>query len=1127
MASSGTQSTSRQVEVQGWLRTYDRSATYGGLDEVLKLIDHALAEQEDAEHETWMRWQLLKASALRLRHMRDVRHSDLEEARNLTDTVLHNASPNTELHVLANYCMGRILEQRYDFTFNQWDLRHAVDFFFTARDQMIMDAEFGRDIAQDLKVHLGRSLGEQGLRFGSLEWQLESIQLLKSAIMELEDQDPLKFLALTAIALSRGRLNRYQPEGDSGEEEALRTAAPYIDEALRLSRNHPLRYVALFGQLYQKFRWAVITNESKHLEEGVRLGQQLISSIPKTHITHLGGQPIMTTAEIYFRKYERQGILEDLNESIRYQNLYLDTNPTAPHPYANLCESLCLRFVETNVAVDIDNAIRLGEHALEICAKDDVYPLFSHLYLGLAYARRYLWGEILDDEHKSEKHLGEAVRLAMARHPRYPDALAHSLEALVSLYCASFESRSQMWRSEEALSYMRMAVEHTHHPLYTPRRRSRLGECYMIRYALSKNPNDLTEAIQETHAAIETSTPGPEYHALLHRRSWALRLRFEVSHNMGDFEQSHRDLERALSLVVALNHPKQAFYQSELGLLYTLHFQHSADTRYLDEALSWYLRAATSWYSFSMSRFRAAITGAELAMDNKRYAAATEFYMASICTLRRVAWLGLNVSTRHSLLVRSASQLPGNGAAAAIKAGQLDKALTILEEGRSIMWRSTLELRADMTDLEEFDPGLARELMEIGKKLEYDDIGLQPVKAENTENLAQRRRRLAERFTSLIVQIRTRPGFERFLDETYTNEELSNATKQGPIIILNVSRYGSDALIIRHARPIVTIPLNGMEHQSVLEMARHLSQALKPARDGKGLRYLDQVLRDQCKRLWLGGIGAAVRRACDGWAGAGLPRCWLVPTGLLSLLPIHCAGIYEKNRNIGIQDFVIPSYTPTLTALLLARRRLRRSGPKDPRNVNMLAVGVTEVPRYRPLLSAAKEMAIISRLPVAGRITLRTGAEATVSRVKEDLSTHSWLHCCTHGSWNAGSPLSSAFQLHDGPLPLSAIMSLRVNGEFAFLSACHTARLSALLPDESMHLAAGMQIAGFQGVLGTVWGMADRDGPALTKMFYDRLLSDGRPLDTRNAAEALHHCIKQLQAHIPLCRWGAFVHFGV
>jgi len=193
----------------------------------------------------------------------------------------------------------------------------------------------------------------------------------------------------------------------------------------------------------------------------------------------------------------------------------------------------------------------------------------------------------------------------------------------------------------------------------------------------------------------------------------------------------------------------------------------------------------------------------------------------------------------------------------------------------------------------------------------------------------------------------------------------------------------------------------------------------------------------------------------------------------------------------------------------------------------MLAVGLTAVRKFPPLPSAEQEMSILATHQLENRITFRTGTDATVAQVTDDLATHSWFHCCTHGTWQATAPLQSAFQLSDGPLRLSSIMSMHVNGGFAFLSACHTARLSVVLPDESMHLAAGMQMAGFQGVLGTVWGMADRDGPALTEMFYAHLAREGQPLDPRNAAESLHHCIKTFRNRMPLCRWGAFVHFGV
>jgi CHAT domain-containing protein len=43
------------------------------------------------------------------------------------------------------------------------------------------------------------------------------------------------------------------------------------------------------------------------------------------------------------------------------------------------------------------------------------------------------------------------------------------------------------------------------------------------------------------------------------------------------------------------------------------------------------------------------------------------------------------------------------------------------------------------------------------------------------------------------------------------------------------------------------------------------------------------------------------------------------------------------------------------------------------------------------------------------------------------------------------------------------------NASLAFLSACTTATGTDKAADEGLHLAAAMQFAGFQGVVGTLW----------------------------------------------------------
>lgn len=56
------------------------------------------------------------------------------------------------------------------------------------------------------------------------------------------------------------------------------------------------------------------------------------------------------------------------------------------------------------------------------------------------------------------------------------------------------------------------------------------------------------------------------------------------------------------------------------------------------------------------------------------------------------------------------------------------------------------------------------------------------------------------------------------------------------------------------------------------------------------------------------------------------------------------------------------------------------------------------------------------------------------------------------------------------------------------LSACQTATGDAKLPEEAVHLAAGMLAIGFQSVVGTMWSLGDADAPVVADAFYESLL---------------------------------------
>ncbi|KAG2151575.1 uncharacterized protein EDB93DRAFT_1138204, partial [Suillus bovinus] len=93
--------------------------------------------------------------------------------------------------------------------------------------------------------------------------------------------------------------------------------------------------------------------------------------------------------------------------------------------------------------------------------------------------------------------------------------------------------------------------------------------------------------------------------------------------------------------------------------------------------------------------------------------------------------------------------------------------------------------------------------------------------------------------------------------------------------------------------------------------------------------------------------------------------------------------------------------------------------------------------------------------------------------------------------------------------------------EFAFLSTCETAVGDFRTPDEVIHLVAGLQFAGVDSVVGTMWK---------SRHSTKNLCKDG-PMNSRRAAWALYRAVQSLACNeniiMPLDRRIVFVHIGI
>jgi CHAT domain-containing protein len=171
-------------------------------------------------------------------------------------------------------------------------------------------------------------------------------------------------------------------------------------------------------------------------------------------------------------------------------------------------------------------------------------------------------------------------------------------------------------------------------------------------------------------------------------------------------------------------------------------------------------------------------------------------------------------------------------------------------------------------------------------------------------------------------------------------------------------------------------------------------------------------------------------------------------------------------------DYVVSSYTPTISALLRAQAEATSIASSD---VNMLLVGedCTSDPSLCGLGGVQKELAgvqLIAKEKQFGHAVETIARTATVERVTEQVKLANFVHFACHGIQDKKDALRSGFHLSDGRLTILNLMELQLDRPwFAYLSACETAKGDVEQQDQVMHLAAAMLFAGFKHVVATMW----------------------------------------------------------
>jgi tetratricopeptide (TPR) repeat protein len=773
-----------------------------------------------------------------------------------------------------------------------------------------------------------------------------------------------------------------------------------------------------------------------------------------------------------------------------------------PTYLSNLGNCLQTRFDYLHSIQDLDRALLILDECVNLTPAGHVDEPIHRSALGLVRYTRFKWLKNMPDLVSAISNFRNALDLSVGECPERFIYLCNLGNALRLKFEYDHEhQQSRVGDLDLAVSLIEEAVLLTVDHIYAPNCLVYLGNAVRLRCQFRSKDSDLDHAVTIFTKAVDiTLDSSPQRPTSLYHLGLALKDR-------GCSLKSEKDVEQALRC-----------------------FQ----------------EACTSTVWSSSRRYVAALQWAYFARNQSQLLSALEGYRTAISILPLLIWRGIDTASKFDALKQTAQNVSCDAASCAIELGRLDDAVELLDHGRSVFWSQLTEMRADFEILRAIAPALMSELEQVGNDLEYgilqgsDALNARLVSSKHHQTPISVKRpvlhRLAERWDALVREIRTLPGLETFLLPT-PFVKLKQASKD--TILVNVSIYRTDALVIDSAQPIRHIPLPNID----FGVAENLSQAAQsrmaktrelrplgpriPVSTTSGLQTALATLWNEVIVVIFGELGIPVVRV-EG--ETPLRRVWWYLTGPLTFVPIHAAGP-QGCETVDVSRLVVSSYVTTLASLLRARTGLRgyTSKPKLLTVCQTTTHGQSDLPRTQEEITRVVDV-LRSANWSEDAIVCLGASDASVVNVSKELDQCSWVHFACHGVQESDSPMESALLLYDGKLTLNQIASKRLShAQFAFLSACQTATGTNEAPDEAMHLAAAFHFCGFPSVVATMWGIEDKDGPIVAEETYRYLFRGGRQHpDPCEAATALNHAVCTLRndPSISLQRWAAFIHMG-
>lgn len=1037
-------------------------------------------------------------------------------------------------------------------------MTEAADYLPAIRGARARYLASGDRKALDESVRIGRSAVERLAGSGALEGSAalelaaslgtlydaeadprhiyEALGLLKHAQTVLPgDHDDLP----TTYANMAGLLVvRFAALGDPSD---LQSAVAAAQRAVEISKpgdsGLPMRYANLAGILRTVYH---VTAEPAFIDESIaagRKGEQLVQPSTDSQcmiLATLAGSLLARAG----RTLSADDVAEGITTARKAVAIAPPLSPQRPSAVSILAAFLRLRFDVTGDLASLGEASGLHREMADLVPRQSperaLHLLQATATLMTRFARLEIPADLDAAENLARQAMDPANALTQAETFRM---LAACLQARCEALAADGDHEGAADVAQQAVEAAEQARLRTD-PADSAYQDRLVQMCNTkaVRFEVTPTAAHRAEAItayEDALARFGQSGPSGQLCAVNLGRVYTLATESGPA--------SRADISKAMDLfrqVLATTAAGQrAWATAILGLLKSLALLFNVDRAAVDtdEVMRLYQQLADAPAVPPLSLARGGRLAGALLMLSGASADGAGILTEAVRLLPAVAWRGIDRGSRETQLA-GLSGLGCDAAASLIAAGDADGAVEAVEQGRSVLWADMLQLRRGDAALWQSHPEQATRLRDLAAALNAEDtLG----EDQEISRAVDRRMALAAEWEELVARVR-REGFADFL-KPVSLASLMPAASNGPVVIVNVSEYRCDALLITANRTqSVALPL--LRAQDVLSYTtRYFGaharfdraaakttdvEAIEAARSDR-----ERIVTDILAWLWdtvaepvLSALGFNDTPA----DGQPRPRLWWCPTGLLTLLPLHAAGRYTQDVDTAPQsvlDRVVSSYTPTLKALSDANHK-DQATTSDADTGTLLFVGIPDTPGREPLPGATLERDLLTA-KFGDRCQILYGQDATTTAVRAALPMHRSAHFSCHGEQNLAVPSKGGLLLHDGHLTIANLSAASYHAEFAFLSACKTATGGTALPDEAISLAAALHYTGYKHVIATLWSVYDEAATEVAEHVYRELAADGQLVPERSA-HAVHSAVQSLRAANPRqpSRWIPFIHIG-